>query len=144
MAMIAATFLQRAALLALGAVLGACAVAPATRCAPGAQPMVNETLYFGTDIPGTGNRVGSDDWQRFLAEVVTPHFPEGLSAWPASGQWRGTDGVIVREDSYVLQVLHDGSPAKRDALDDIGRAYKERFRQEAVLRTTTPMCMQLL
>ncbi len=129
-----------AVLLALA--LSACASAPTLRCASGQQAMTSETLYFGTAMPdGT---VGAEDWQRFLADVVTPRFPDGLSVWPASGQWRGADGVIVRESSYVLNVLHDGSAPKRRAIDEISRAYRERFRQEAVLRTTAPMCMQLL
>ncbi len=124
--------------IALATLLSACAVTPSLHCASDQQLMVSETLYFGTAMPG--GIVGAEDWQSFLAEVVTPRFPDGFTTWTASGQWRGADGGIAREDSRVLNVVHDGSPARREALDAISREYRERFRQEAVLRTSAPVC----
>jgi hypothetical protein len=125
-------------IVALALLLSSCATAPALRCTAGQQAMIRESLYFGTAMPQ--GSVSPDAWQRFLADAVTPRFPDGFTVWPASGQWRGADGVIARESSYVLEILYDGSAEQRAAVDAIVRDYRERFQQEAVLRTSLPLC----
>lgn len=98
-----------------------------------------DSLYFGTAMPG--GRVSQEDWQSFLAEVITPRFPEGLTAWAAAGQWRNAAGELQKEESYVLHVVH-GDEARYDAaVHDIVEVYKNRFHQEAVLRVRTPTCI---
>jgi hypothetical protein len=111
-------------------------------CAAGEQPTVNELLYFGMSKPA-GGVVSSEDWAGFLRDVVTPRFPEGLTAWQASGQWRGNDGQIVREDSYVLQLLHPADAGREREVQAIVGEYKKRFAQEAVLRVRSRACMSL-
>lgn len=101
--------------------------------------MVSEKLYFGTHKP-TGT-VTTEDWQAFLSDVVTPKFPQGLSVWRASGQWKSDAGPIVREDSYVLSVVHSGASAEDQALAAIASAYKTKFQQEAVLRVRGAVCV---
>ncbi|MFC5571197.1 DUF3574 domain-containing protein [Lysobacter yangpyeongensis] len=113
--------------------------AAASRCAADAQSMVQETLYFGTQTPD--GSVTPAQWSQFLAETVTPRFPQGLSVWPASGQWRGTDGSIAREASYVLTLLHGDDPASDAAVRAIADDYRRRFRQEAVMRVRAPACV---
>ena len=99
-----------------------------------------ESLYFGTAIP-SGGRVTAEQWQRFLAEVITPRFPEGLTAWGAAGQWRNPAGELFKEDSYVLHVIHVDEPRYEGAMREIIGVYKDRFRQEAVLRSRAPTCI---
>src|SRR5262249_34608375 len=73
-------------------------VPPYPICKAGEQKAVMDTLYFGTSMPeGT---VTSEEWQKFLAEVITPLFPEGLTAWAAAGQWKDPNGLLQKEDSY--------------------------------------------
>ena len=57
-----------------------------------------------------------EQWRQFLAEVVTPRFPQGLTVWPASGQWRTQDGSITREASYALNLLHADDDANEAAV----------------------------
>lgn len=124
--------------LALAAVLPT-ACASLGPCAGGEQSMVEEALYFGTQTPdGT---VTAAQWSEFLRSEVTPRFPQGLTVWPASGQWRAADGSIKREASYVLTVLHEGDPASEAAVRGIAAAYKQRFRQEAVMRVQMHACV---
>src|SRR5262245_9277744 len=78
-------------LVALAAVLAGCATAPTPACRPGEHSTVSDLLYFGMAKP-TGGVVTQEEWDDFLRVTVTPRFPEGLTAWPASGQWRGADG----------------------------------------------------
>jgi Protein of unknown function (DUF3574) len=123
------------AALALGA--GGCA---SVRCPRGEQRAVTESLYFGTAMPGA-LEVSPADWQQFLAEVITPRFPEGLTSWAAAGQWRNDAGELEKESSYVLHIVHSDSPRMRAAIVEVIAIYKERFRQEAVLRVRGAACI---
>ena len=107
-------------------------------CAPGEQGMVNEMLYFGTQTPA--GAVTTEQWSQFLGTVVTPRFPQGLTVWPASGQWQSADGSITREASYALNLLHPDDAASETAIRAILAEYKSRFRQEAVLRVKSSAC----
>src|SRR5689334_1642317 len=81
-------------------------IAPAPRPAAAAfQTLISDRLYFGRNIPG-GGVVSESDWQTFLADVVTPRFPAGLSVLRAQGQWRDQNSIIQREDSFILDLLH--------------------------------------
>jgi hypothetical protein len=98
---------------------------------------VADRLYFGRNIPG-GGTVTDSAWSVFLREVVTPRFPAGLTVFRAEGQWRGDDGTVVGEQSFVVEVIHPAGPAAEVDLLEIATAYKRRFNQEAVLRVTLP------
>lgn len=119
--------------------LAGCATSP-SNCRSGEQALVSDQLYFGTDIPGGGGRVSAEAWNGFVHEVVSPRFPQGLSVWGAAGHWRGNDGVIVREDSFVLSLVHADDDASERAVQAIVAEYKQRYRQEAVLRVRAPSC----
>jgi hypothetical protein len=71
---------------------------------------------------------------------VTPRFPHGLTAWQASGQWKGADGAIVREASFVLNLMHADDERADSAIRSITAEYKARFNQEAVLRVKSHAC----
>ena len=103
--------------------------------------MKSELLYFGTD--SRNGRVTSERWMAFLEESVTPRFPDGLSVWPASGQWRSASGAVGREESYVLNIVHAGGSAEERAFGDIIDASKSSFLQEAVLRVQSTVCANI-
>ena len=100
-----------------------------------AQSFLRTELYFGTDIKG-GMQVTVEDWDKFLAEEVTPKFPDGLTVLEGYGQYRATNGKIVRENSKVLILLyplqHRRSASRK--IEQIRIAYKKAFQQESVLR----------
>ena len=121
--------------------VGGCATRPIATCAAGANASVADMLYFGTATPD--GVVSDEQWAEFLRDEVTPRFPDGLTTWTANGQWRGADGTIVREDSHVLQLLHERGASADESIAAIIAAYKSRFRQEAVLRATSPVCTSL-
>jgi hypothetical protein len=127
---------------ALSFALAGCASLDGAACAGGETATISETLYFGMAKP-TGGTVSSEEWAGFLRDVVTPRFPAGLTAWPASGQWRGADGEVVREDSHVLTLLHPQDAASENSVLAIVADYKTRFEQEAVLRVRSRVCTSL-
>jgi hypothetical protein len=90
-------------------------------------------LFFG--LHGPLGTVSEPEWDAFLADVVTPRFPDGLTVFPARGQWRGSGGRTEREPSRVVEILHDDSAEARDRIHGIVRIYKARYQQESVLVT---------
>jgi Protein of unknown function (DUF3574) len=131
--------MKRALLSALLA-LSACAQpgAPAACTAP-LKPAVAIDLYFGRDKPD-GGEVTEAEWGAFVAEVVTSRFPDGLSVFDASGQYREPSGRVVRERSKRLVVIVFDAPAHRARLEQIIDAYKQRFGQNSVFRVEQPVC----
>jgi len=123
---------------ALALSLAGCATVQQPTCSSGEQLSVHESLYFGTARP-TGV-VTPQDWAGFLETVVTPRFPQGLTVWQASGQWRGSDGAVVREASHVLSVVHPNDAPNETLVLEVVAAYKSRFQQEAVLRVKAHAC----
>jgi hypothetical protein len=131
--------LRRIVLLCVA--LAGCAASPSMPCRGGEQRAASDWLYFGTAKPN--GVVTAQEWAQFLERTVTPRFPQGLSVWPASGQWRGNDGTVVREASHVLNLVHTDDAASEQAVQEIVGAYKTQFQQEAVLRVRTSVCSSL-
>lgn len=115
-----------------------CAGTPAN-CAPGLNPMLRSDVFFGRNI-GTVEGVNDTAWQNFLDQEITPRFPDGLTLVAGNGQWRGPDGRGVSERGFVLTLLGTGSADDTRKLDDIRRAYRTRFMQDAVLLVQTRVC----
>ena len=117
-------------------------VAPAPRpTAVSFQTLISDRLYFGRNIP-SGGVVSESDWERFLAEVITPRFPAGLTVLRAQGQWRDTNSIIQREDSFILDLLHPDDVKSEQSVREIMTAYKAQFKQEAVLRVRDSVRVQ--
>lgn len=131
--------LKLTAHLAVAASLVTCAATQAPGCGPGEDALVEDVLYFGTDRR-QAPPVSDAEWADFLASEVTPRFPSGLTHWAAQGQWRGSDGVIVREASHVLQLLHPGEEADHGRVREMIAVYKQRYAQESVLRVSKRSC----
>ena len=89
--------------------------------------LVRTELYFG--------RVAPADWDRFLTEVVTPRFPDGLTWYATHGQWQNPSGIVTREDSCVLILIHAPTPEKDRFVQEVRAEYKTRYHQQSVLRT---------
>jgi len=103
-----------------------------------AKTMVSDRLFFGRNIP-TGGQVSDSAWKVFMAEFVTPAFPEGLTIWSADGQWMDPRGVAVHEPVMIIEVLHPLGTLGDSVFEHIASEYRRRFQQDAVLRTTSPM-----
>lgn len=116
------------------------ALATASACAArgvgAGEAWVRDELWMGAEIPG-GGEVTDEAWSAFVAEEITPRFPDGFSVVEAAGHWRHPDGTPVKERTRVVVILHaaEDSGAER-ALAAIAAAYVARFRQDAVLRTS--------
>jgi Protein of unknown function (DUF3574) len=99
------------------------------------QKILRTELYFGTD-KNDGTQVSDEEWNKFLAEEVTPKFPDGFTILEGYGQFRDSGGKIIREKSKVLILLYPLNKRKSSNLriEKIRTTYKKKFHQESVLR----------
>jgi hypothetical protein len=95
-------------------------------------------LFFGLDKP-TGGAVTSEEWEKFVADVVTPRFPEGFTVDDALGQY--LDGkTLVREKSKQLILIYPRKfrTSAGRKIEEIRNAYIKAFDQKSVLRVDLP------
>ena len=122
--------------------MAGCVVGGDFKCPDGMDTFTELNVYFGQE-KGDGGTVSEEEWQTFLADTVTPRFPDGLTVLDARGQWLDTDeGSLYRESTKVLNVLvpADAEEAGVGVVREISDIYKERFDQQAVFHTALPAC----
>jgi hypothetical protein len=104
----------------------------------GALPFVRTELYFGSARPD--GVVTDEEFRMFLDTEITPRFPDGLTLLKGDGQFRGDDGVIIKEQSFVLVLLYPYESTQKSGqrIQHIREIYKERFGQQSVLRVDDP------
>jgi hypothetical protein len=100
-------------------------------------------LFFGTAKPG--GVVTDEEFLAFVDTEITPRFPDGLTLLKGDGQFRGEDGVIIKEDSFVLILLYslEGFRESSRRINAIRELYKRLFQQESVLRVDDPFAVRV-
>ncbi|MFD9790031.1 DUF3574 domain-containing protein [Streptomyces sp. NPDC059070] len=100
------------------------------------SPYLATHLYFGTGRHGGEPPITDEEFMKFVADVITPRFPSGLTLQEGRGQWRDKDGDINRERSYELTVLYPVREARaRDRdIEYIRRVYCDKYQLESVGR----------
>ena len=125
---------MRRTVLTLALLLSACASAPPRYAVQG----VADRLFCGLSIPG-GGEVTEAEIDTFVAEVVTPRFPEGFTMWTATGSWKGKE-----EKTLVLEFLHPYGVRFDENVRAVAEEYRRRFRQDAVMRVTQPAIVEFV
>ena len=98
--------------------------------------MARVDLYFGVPPGIDGKRA----WTRFLADVVTPRFPDGLTSLDAEGQWRGPHGPAGQR-TRIMIIFYRRDPTSDARIEAVRALYKRRFRQLSVLRADSSACI---
>jgi Protein of unknown function (DUF3574) len=116
-------------------------VSPATFCENQLQGEVftRTELFFGLSKPD-GSVITESEFQAFLDTTVTPLFPDGLTLLTGTGQFKSSNGTVVKEGSKLLILLYTFSPESNRRVQYIRQAYKNAFQQESVLRTDESSC----
>ncbi len=99
---------------------------------------VQTEVYFGRNIPA-GGAVSEEQFARFLDEVITPEFPQGLTVFDAYGQMRHEDGMIEKQQTKAVLLVHEKTGANSDAVESIISEYRARFGKPQVMHTTQPL-----
>jgi hypothetical protein len=129
-------------LLLLLAALAGCGAAPPgsivvdPRALPAGSDLLRTELIFGRARPD-GSLVSEAQWQAFVNEHLAPRFA-GFTVFPVSGQYRDRTGRLVREDSFLVLLMHEPDAKSRAAIEEIRAIYKRLFDQETVPLVTTP------
>ena len=129
--------------LALGVVilaLAACVDVSTSECEDGGEFWEEYRLFMGRG-GGDAEVVSDADWDAFLADTITPRFPDGLSVIDVAGQGRTDDGSIERERTKMLLVLAPEGGDALDRINEISDAYKQRFSQDSTLRVVIEACV---
>ena len=114
----------------------AAAAEPALQCSGAQKPWVVADLLFGR------THVSEARWARFLADEVTPRFPDGFTVFDAKGQWRAAGAATIsRERSKVVTIAMPPGADNDERLQKIIEAYKIRFRQQSVGLILRPACV---
>jgi hypothetical protein len=72
---------------------------------------------------------------------VTPRFPDGLTALEGYGQWKAPSGVIARERSRVLILMHNEDATSDRRIEAIRAAYRRQFHQLSIMRVDGEECV---
>ena len=109
----------------------------------GSLNFIRTELFFGTAKPD--GVVSDAEFLAFLDQEVTPRFPDGLTLLKGDGQFRGEDGVIIKEDSFLLILLYPVESFRQSnrRINTIRELYKAQFQQQSVLRVDDPFAVRV-
>lgn len=99
-------------------------------------------LYFGLRSDD-GSGVSEQEWAQFVADVVTPRFPDGLTILNAYGQSRSSARAAgtLTETTKLLIIVHPATDAASKKLGEIKTEYARRFNQDSVFHIELPARM---
>jgi hypothetical protein len=118
------------------AALSGVASAQTLSCTPPQKPMLDVEFLLGR------GKASEARWLQFLAREVTPRFPDGLTVYETTGQWRDPQRkVVVREHSRVLRIIIAAAEPANDEIAAVAEAYKKQFAQKSVGIVTRPACV---
>jgi len=105
------------------------------------QLFARTELLFGRAKPN-GSMVTDEEFRAFLDEIITPRFPNGLTALPGAGQFRGSSGMTMREGAvFVILLYPTGNNDSNARIEEIRDIYRKTFAQESVLRIDGESCV---
>ena len=134
-------FAQAVAVVVLAISLSSTAHAQLIECRGAQKPQQVAELTFGRRIVGH-IAVSETQWMQFIDNEITPRFPDGLTVFDASGQWRDpTSKKIVRESSKIVLIVLPGNAEDLTRLNELAETYKSRFKQQSVGMILRPACV---
>lgn len=101
--------------------------------------MARVELIFGASL--RRGEVGRRAFAGFIAKEVTPRFPDGLSVFDGRGQWRDPSGRLIREPSRLILIFYEPDARSDAEIEAIRTAYKNRFKQQSVMRVDGWACV---
>jgi len=128
--------------LALGLVAGAYDIArgaePARAAPASPAEWVKTEIYFGRDLPGS-QEISRWAWADFMDKVLTRHFPKGLTVYEAYGQMQHADGLVEKQSTWVVAIVHPNDPATDKVIQEIIDAFRRQFHKAQVVHVNTPV-----
>ena len=102
--------------------------------------MLVAELFFGRNINGRAPLTDAE-WAEFVAQTITPNFPEGFTVFDGEGQWSNPQTRnITAGRTKILLVAANLEPGLTRRLSAVIDTYKMRFRQQSVGIITREAC----
>jgi hypothetical protein len=118
------------------------AVAEPVTCPQSLAPRIVVQLLFGRGKADGGN-VTQADWSGFVANEITPRFPDGLTVIDATGQWLNPQqGAIIKEESKVVEIVLPSDSYDAAKIDAVIESYKRQFRMLSVGLIVQTACVR--
>jgi hypothetical protein len=112
-----------------------------TECKGASKPQQVAELIFGRSVAGS-IEVTDAQWTLFVDNEITPRFPDGLTVFEATGQWRDQkSNRIIREPSKIVLIVLPGHAEDIARLNEVVEVYKRSFRQQSVGLILRPSCV---
>ena len=111
-------------------------------CPEGMTPWVTFNVYFGRGYLDNPEADSEDEWQVFLAEIITPKFPAGLTVIDTYGQYFDDETKqVFSERTKLLNVLvpYKYVESGRLAIMEIKSAYTKIFPYQGIFVTSLPV-----
>lgn len=107
---------------------------------PFGKSFARTELFFGLSKLD-GSEVSDEAFQDFVNAQVTPRFPDGFTLLAGTGQFKNSDGTIIREPSRLLILLYPSDKKSIEKIEEIRQIYKSQFQQQSVLRVDEDLCV---
>jgi Ca2+-binding RTX toxin-like protein len=95
---------------------------------------IQQDLYFGLNIPGSG-QLSDAEFQTFLDTVIAPRFI-GLTQFDVKGQVKDANGNINKEQSRLVTLITEDTPANKAAINEVRLTYGQEFNGKGSLQVT--------
>ncbi|HEY9621828.1 MAG TPA: DUF3574 domain-containing protein [Crinalium sp.] len=95
--------------------------------------LIQIDLSFDSNI-SESEQIFEQQFQTFVDNVITPHFPSGLTILNADRTFQNNTGAIVTERSKVVRLLLEDTVENEESIHEIVKAYTQQFNQESVLQ----------
>jgi len=92
---------------------------------PETHLLIQQDLSFELNT-STGEQISETEFQRFVDNVITPRFPDGLTIFDAKGE--------NREKTKVVSLFVENTAANNDATQEIIDAYCQQFQEAEVVQ----------
>ena len=127
-------------LLLLAPAVGA--VAEPVTCPQSLAPRIVVQLLFGRG-KADGGSISPADWNGFVANEITPRFPDGLTVIDATGQWLNPQqGAIIKEESKMVEIVLPSDSYDAAKIDGVIDSYKRQFRMLSVGLIVQTACVR--
>lgn len=132
---------------ALGAIigllaLGGCATVQTATCPMGQSRVRTAEVYFNR-APGGRLGVSEAAFRRFVADELTPRFPQGLTVLDGGPQWRGKANQALHDAAKVALIALPGDRDPSSQLEAVRGAYHSRFQLDSTVKIGDPVCAAL-
>lgn len=118
------------------------AVAEPVTCAQSLTPRIVVQMLFGRG-KADGGGITQADWSGFVANEITPRFPDGFTVIDATGQWLNPQqGAIIKEESKVVEIVLPSDSYDAAKIDGVIESYKRQFQMLSVGLIVQTACVR--